>query len=487
MAYKHGVYVREQASSVIAAASVDAGLPVVIGVGLSGNNEPQLVNSYAEAEAAIGGVVGVGADGLFKYSLSEFVKAYFVNHGLSRAVLIDVFDPSKHLADEAGSPISATLENGIATTTAPADTYITAIKIGENAVPAADYIVDRSGSVLRIIRNGSATVLQADSTISIENKAVDLTKVTADDIKAGIAKVQDVYPRFGLVPGQIVCPKYSSYPSIAATMQSNSNNINGSYSCVALIDIPTAAGSITSGQSTEAVTGVTAYTDVYSEKQEAGISAPSQVALWPMAKLGAEIYHMSCVWASVTCLVDAQNNGVPVATPSNKIGLAKLNATVLANGTEVWLDKPKGNELNGKGICTALNLNGWRCWGSRTAAYDAVTDPKDASLPERRMFSWVGNTLVNTFFQNVDSPLNAANIQIVRDSANIWLNGLCGAGYLVGGPLENHVEFNESENPTVNLSAGTAVFHVYIAPPAPMRVIDFVLEYNTNAYASLFE
>lgn len=487
MAYKHGVYVREQASSVISAASVDAGLPVVIGVGLSGNNEPQLVNSYAEAEAAIGGVVGVDANGLFKYSLSEFVKAYFVNHGLSRAVLIDVFDPSKHLAQEAGSPISATLENGIATTTAAADTYITAIKIGEATVPAADYSVDRSGSVLRIIRNGSATVLQADSTISIENKSVDLSKVTADDIKDGIAKVQDVYPRYGLVPGQIVCPKYSSYPSIAATMQSNSNNINGSYSCVALIDIPTAAGSITSGQATEAVTGVTAYTDVYSEKQDAGISASSQVALWPMAKLGAEIYHLSCIWASVTCLVDAQNNGVPVATPSNKIGLAKLNATVLADGTEVWLDKPKGNELNGKGVCTALNLNGWRCWGSRTAAYDAVTDPKDASLPERRMFSWVGNTLVNTFFQNVDSPLNAANIQIVRDSANIWLNGLCGAGYLVGGPLENHVEFNESENPTVNLSAGTAVFHVYIAPPAPMRVIDFVLEYNTNAYATLFE
>lgn len=487
MAYKHGVYVREQASSVVSAASVDAGLPVVIGVGLSGNLEPQLVNSYDEANAAIGGVVGVGSDGLFKYSLSEFVKAYFVNHGLSRAVLIDVFDPSKHLSDTTNTPLNVLLENGVGETTLASDIIIKSAKVGSVSVPASDYTLDRSGANLRIVRNSNATVLQPDSSLELEWAATDLTKLTVDDIKAGIAKVQDVYPRFGLVPGQIVCPKYSAFPSVAAVMQSNSVNINGSYSCVALIDLPTADGSITSGETTEAVTGIKKYTDAYSQKQAAGISAASQVALWPMGKLGAEIYHLSCVWSAVTCLVDAQNNGVPVATPSNKIGLAKLNSTVLSDGTEVWLDKPKGNELNGKGICTALNLNGWRCWGSRTAAYDAVTDPKDASLPERRMFSWVGNTLVNTFFQNVDSPLNAANIQIVRDSANIWLNGLCGGGYLVGGPLENHVEFNETENPSANLSNGTAVFHVYIAPPAPMRVIDFVLEYNVNAYATLFE
>ncbi len=62
-------------------------------------------------------------------------------------------------------------------------------------------------------------------------------------------------------------------------------------------------------------------------------------------------------------------------------------------------------------------------------------------------------------------------IDTVLDSANIWLNGLVGMGYLLGA----RVEMLENENPLTNLMAGIIKLHVYMTPPSPAQEIDFVL------------
>ena len=59
---------------------------------------------------------------------------------------------------------------------------------------------------------------------------------------------------------------------------------------------------------------------------------------------------------------DASNDDVPNMSVDNKA--VAISAACLADGTEVYLDQEQANVLNGAGVGTFLNLNGWRCWGS---------------------------------------------------------------------------------------------------------------------------
>lgn len=476
----HGVYIQERASSLVITAAVDAGLPVVIGTAPGGSNEPAFCASYDDALKAIGGLVGVNAAGRFEWTLCEFVKSFFVNYGLGSAVLINVFDKTKHITGDPQTA-SATLKDGAGVVDVK-DAIIEGLTIDSTPVPAEDYtIAFNSAGKPEITRAAGATVLAADSVVSATYKLADPSAVTAEDVLAGIEKVAEVYPRFLKVPGQILAPGFSSFPSIATAMASKAALINGSYKAVALIDLPTGAASIKSGEATEAVTAVATYQDAPAAKTAGGYAQKNQIVAWPMGKLGTEIYHGSTVLAGSICMTDGANDGIPYASPSNRA--AKINGSCLADGTAVWLDQVSGNVLNGAGIVTFLNKpSGWLVWGSQTGAYPGSTAPEETFIPVRRMFDWVGNTLVNTYFQKIDLPLNKRQIETILDSAGVWLNGLKGGGYLVGG----RVEFNEASNPPAQLAMGKANFEIYLTPPSPNQEILFTLEYDANAYAAVF-
>ena len=85
---------------------------------------------------------------------------------------------------------------------------------------------------------------------------------------------------------------------------------------------------------------------------------------------------------------------------------------------------------------TAINfIGGWKSWGVQTAAYPSVADVKDNQIVQRRMFNWIGNTLITTFWSKVDDPTNKRLINTIVDSANVWLNGLTAKGALLGTVL----------------------------------------------------
>ena len=144
----------------------------------------------------------------------------------------------------------------------------------------------------------------------------------------------------------------------------------------------------------------------------------------------------------------------------------------------------EANYLNGNGIITALNwIGGWKSWGNRTACYPGVTDVKDAFIPIRRMFDWIANTLILTYWQKIDDPLNKRLLETVMASANIWLNSLQSREMILGG----RVVFLKEENSTVDMMDGIVRFHVYLTPPSPAREIDFVMEYDVNYVTAFIE
>jgi len=512
MAYKHGVYVSEAATSVLPPVTVDAGIPMVVGTApvamadASNVNRLTMVSTYAEAVAAFGYVPPAldAASGLKKYdySICEAVYSCFALYGVSPLIVVNVLDPARHRKSCSATEVEIDI-NGTGTVDAAGiipDTFVlSSVETPEEeeggesqegeelAEPiittytrGTDYEIafDDEGKIVvsGIFGIDGECRIPTATKLTVEAMVTDPSAVTADDIIGGVSAdgtkrgwelIDDVFPKLGILPGTLIAPGYSENPSVAAVMAAKCVGINGLFKAVSAIDIPADA--------------VKQYSAAYEWKNTRGVSSTHQIACWPLLSLDGTAFHMSTALAGLMALTDSENGDVPYVSPSNKS--FHCTATVLADGSEVWLNNETASYLNGQGIVTAqCFIGGWKAWGSRTACYPGNTDVKDAFIPVRRMFNWLGNTLIQTFWQRVDYPLNKRQVQTITDSANIWLNGLAARQYILGG----RVEFNEEENPVTALLDGIATFHVYVTPPSPNREIDFVLEYDANYLNSLF-
>lgn len=482
MAYRHGVYVSEVPTSILPPTNVSAGLPVVFGTApvnmtedpTANVNRPVLCYTYAEAVAAL----GFSSD-FESYTLCEFMRSHFALFAMAPVVFVNVLDPTTAKADVTDDDValaagSVELPSGIMPTTlvVKSDDSTTTYDLD------TDYTVafDMDGGLV-VSRVPSGTIPSDTSALKVSYTHLDPSAVVSADViggidpntgaRTGLELVDEIFPRFRLIPGMILAPKFSTDPAVAAVMSAKAGGINQHFEAIALVDVPTDT--------------VTNYTDVAAYKNDNNLVAANTIVCWPKVKLGNEQYHLSTQIAGVICKTDGDNEDVPYVSPSNKN--IQAVATVLQSGSEVWLGPDQAAYLNGEGVVTALNfIGGWKAWGNRTAAYPAVTDPKDAFIPIRRMFNWVANTLTTTYWQRLDFPLNRRQIDTILDSANIWLNGLAARQFILGG----RVEFLEDENPTTDLMDGIARFHVYITPPSPNREIDFILEYDPAYLDGLF-
>lgn len=492
MAYNHGVKISEVPTSILPPVQVSAGIPLIVGTAPVGMTDPSNVNkpilcySYDEAVAAFGYVPPKldAASGLkkYEYSISEFIQSQFALFGVAPVIIVNVLDPSIH--KKAANTMSVTLD----TKTGSAVVEETGILLnsvsltgsGASYLQDKDYVLtfnDDGYLVITSLKNDEDEFLcETGETLTLSANKTDPTLVTPEDVVGGVSSdggmkglelINECFPRFRLVPGIVLAPGFSGDATVAAVMAAKCASINEHFSAIALIDVPTSA--------------VPRYSDVALWKNTGNVVDPLQVACWPMVALGDVVYHMSTQLAGLMGQVDGDNDDVPYVSPSNKN--FQMTSAVLADGTEVWISPDKGAYLNSQGVVTAINfIGGWKCWGNRTACYPGVTDVKDSQIAIRRMFGWIGNTLVQTFWQSVDNPLNKRQIDTVVTSANQWLNGLAARQYILGG----RVEFLGTENPTLDLMEGISRFHVFVTPPSPNREIDFILEYDPAYIQTLF-
>lgn len=490
MSYRHGAFASEVPTSVLPPVETAAGLPVVIGtapVNMTDEkcvNRPILAHTYDEAVKALGYVPPVaGANGLKKheFTLCEAVKSHFALFSTSPIVLVNVLDPATHRKGADTDAVTLDAETGsftvketglIPSTVTLTPSESSAYKHGTDYVLSFD---DNGYLVISSLGTKGHWNCQTGASLTLAAQKVDVAAVTDEDVMGGVSKgkmtglelVNEVFPRFGLVPGLIVAPGYSSKAGVAAVMTAKAATVNGLFKAVALIDVP--------------VDTVTDYTAVSEWKNTNNITDPFQVVCWPKVKLDDVEYFMSTQMMGVIGRVDAQNDDIPYVSPSNNS--LKASGAIVSDGSEVFLDNQSGAYLNGQGIVTALSfIGGWKAWGNRTACYPAVTDPKDAFICIRRMFNWIANTFILTFWQKVDGPLNRRLIDTILDSANIWMNGLASRGCILGG----RITFNPDENPETALMDGKVRFHVYVTPPSPARELDFEIEYDVKYLQNLF-
>lgn len=483
MAYQHGVYTREQATSMSAATNSTAGLQVVFGTApiyqladLTGVTAPRLCSSYAEAATALGYDTNFEA-----FTLNQSIKASFELFGVAPIVLVNVLDPNKaqHVTN-VSKPTEQTVTGGSFVISAEqepvpyvlrATLTVSAQTSGDPLVAGTDYTVEYDEDGLATVTLTSATA-KALAKVYVTYKAIKLTAgktaVTAAEITTAISdKLREVYPRFGMTPGLLLAPGYSKDPNVAAVMQGACENINGVYSCECILDVDCGAS------------GARTYDAVKQVKENKGLTSPHAYAYWPMAQVGNYRLSLSAIMGALTAATDAANGDVPSLSPSNK-SLPGVTGLCLEDGTEVILDQAQANVVNSTGIGTVLNLNGFKAWGNNTCAYPSTTDPKDRWIAVRRFFTWRSNSLIQTYFERVDSPANYRMIEAIVDAENVNGNAYVAAGACAA----YQCEFRSDENPTTQILDGTIKFHLTLAPYNPAECIEFTLEFDPTAIAS---
>lgn len=477
--YYHGVRTRQVQTSISTPVTAASGVTFVVGtspVQMNGGtkpegsnqlvfknvNEPIMGMNNAEAVTALG-----YSDDWKKYSLCEVMYNHYRLYATAPVFFVNVLDPAKHKLSMAAEPYALVDGRVKLTLDAIAESVVVT---GYAAGVDYDLFYDGENLIIEVLPDG--TIPDAATELTIAFDKVDPTQVTKADIiggfnvvtkkTTGFELIESVFPKYSIVPDIIICPGWSHDPEVAAIMARYAQSINGVFEAKCLIDVDT--------------TVVKHYADVTAWKKAQNINSKTQALCFPMCKLGDRIFHTSTQMAGLMAQVDAANGDCPAESPSNKN--MKINGAVLADGTEVLLDLQQANYLNSNGVTTILNfIGGFVLWGNETACYPANTDVKDYFLCVSRMFGWVGNSLILTYWSKVDNKLTRRRfIDSIVDSVNIWLNGLTSEEKILGG----RVEFLADENPVTALMGGKAVFHIYLTPPSPGKEIEFVLEYDIS-------
>lgn len=482
--YKHGVYASELPTSIVPPVVSTAGLTVIIGtapIHLLDNppeavNKATLAHSYSEATQKM----GYSSD-FEKYTICEAISSHFELFAVSPLVMINVLDPEKHSVE--GSETVVIRNGGGVLST---DGVLKATVVVKSATGETTHAADKYE--LEFDDDGKLHIYtELTESLKVEFKRLDASLVTASDVIGGVSLdgslkgielVNTVIPRFRLVPGILIAPRYSTNPLVATVLKAKASNINGVFSALALADVPTSE--------------VRDYSQVQAYKNTNYLYDKNLVLCWPKVALKGKQYHMSTQMASLANVVDAENEGYPYEEPSNKN--LQIDAAVLEDGTEILLGLEQANYLNGQGIVTALNwTGGWVLWGHRTSYYPGITDeitsryiphtdPKDTFISVRRTFIYEENQFVLSYWEQVDKPGNPKLIENVVDSKNIDLNGKTARGFLLGG----RIEFIKEENSLSNLMDGTFTFHLYLTPPTPGREIRGLFELDPSYFATLF-
>ena len=473
-----GVHVHRQATSVSTPNEAAVGIPFVVGTAPvqsaakpAKSNMPVLATSWDEAVEKL----GFSYD-WERYTLCEFMYSHFQLFGAQPVIFCNILDTEKMKKDVKAADYDVA-DHKI---TLPVGAVAASVKVktvqgdggqeeAKELVPDEDYSVfydrDDTGTyvcIVELLESGSA---YAEKTVNVAYAEADTETVTLTDVVDGVAQVDACLTAVGVVPDLICAPGWSKDPVVAAVMATKAGAINGLFTGKAVIDADSSKD------------GVTEYSQLSDYKNQNNLVDGNQIICWPMVQLGDYRFHLSTQLCGLMATVDAENRGVPYESPSNKN--LKMDSCVLADGTEVNLTWEQVNLIAGSwGVVTAVNFldSGWVAKGNYTACYPGNTDVKDQFIPVSRMFDYIGNTLVRTFWSKLDKPMTTALRDSILQTCNIWLGGLSGSGYLYGARAELLAE----ENPLTSLLDGVITLHVYNAPPVPAQEIDFILEYDVS-------
>lgn len=447
MSYRHGIFIEETTTALTPMTRIDAPT-VAIGTARQGQTfTPVLCYTYQDF------VDNFGVSGSAICTLEEVAYCFFRLVNVAPVIFINVADSTSSVTKNFSDVVKGSelvIDNPLFQTQSVVLTSGT-----KTLTLDADYQLE--GSTISILDAANISDGAVTLTYSI------IAAATNEKIIQGIDVLEQVYPRLSMIPGTVIAPGFSIQPTIAQVLNAAVKNINGCFKSIALCDLNAESlQTLYQVKSTYPIENFLAY-------------------CWPKVSLDDRTFWLSTALAALMNAVDAQNDQIPYESPSNK--RLPVNSSKTPNGSDLFLSHAEANTVNGWGIITAFNFAGyWRAWGSRMSVYPSNDDPKDSWLPVRRMFNWLGNTLVVNYFSRVDLPISRRLVDSIVDEANTFMAGLTARGVILGG----QVYFLEEDNPKDALIDGRISFKVYFTPPPPAKAISFNLEYQVDYFNNLF-
>lgn len=269
------------------------------------------------------------------------------------------------------------------------------------------------------------------------------------------------YQRFGIVPSLLLAPGWSHEPAVNLALNAKAKLISSLFTAKVVSDLDTSQGKADCPE------------NVRDYKNNSAYSGRDTIVAWPMVGVRDYRYYFSAQLAALLQRMAADNGGIPSQSPDNKD--LKITGLYTADGEEVTMDMDEANDyLNACGVVTAINMDGWKAWGSNTAAYPSSEDPIDRWINIVTIFDFLENNFKKIFFKNVGDLTDYRMIEEVVSGYNLQLNGLQGSGDIAGG----EIVFSHDENPITEILNGHIRFHTKIGGYAPAEDIENTFEFD---------
>jgi phage tail sheath protein FI len=421
------------------------------------------------------------------YGLCAAAKAFFDVYGVAEAAFATVLDAEKSahtiptetlaaLRSVNGRARQFLLDSGY-----PVRNEITVrltdgqgTAVGNALAAGIDYVLeaDSSGFLLITPVIGGAILAGADAetVVSVAFEAANPGGITAADVTGAFDAAETIYPKLRKTPAILAAPGFSHIPVVGAALSAKCDGINGCFNCVCCVDIDSGAD------------GALDADDAGAQKDRQGVNDEQQIyPAWGMLALPGTppIFGSICV-AGLCNVVDAENGAAPVRSISNTD--SGFSQTVTMAGGEIDLTLREADALNAQGIWSAIYFSGLhRSWGNYSAIFPASTDPAKMWANIVRFKRWYGNSLLLTHFQSLDGPISRRQIDGILDVENDRLRMYAQQGWCAAG---SNIQFLDEDNPDTELLNGHVRFRVFYAPFAPMQRIDFLPEFDVDAFAA---
>lgn len=448
MAYLHGVYVSEAATSIVPGVNAASCLPYIIGT------VPQ--NRYDVDTSAY--VLNTPTVALLASGAKIEYKSGHTYVGLVGGVAsadVTITNSGGYVAIELSAAHDAvTVQETLDVTVAKPvlcknyKDFLTAFDVVDASVEGEDPSTLMATARQWYKRTGGGDAFWVPVTLTGSD-------ITSADMTNALSALDTVYEEFGVYPSVILCPRYGS--SHAAEINAKCVNYGSGFGAIAVLDIAYNWGS--GSPSLPLRSTYLSY------------AAPRCVA-------GAEIVPPSAVVLGTMAATDAANGGFPYVSPSNK--LAYIDGLVDNGGSPLFFDREAANDnFNAHGVVTFRhNAKGWVVWGNNTSAYPGNTDPKDRFIPIRRVFQYVKNDFLVFGEPRIDNPINKRQLEGVLNSYNMRLQGFTGAGMVNSASVALDADLNTP----ASLLDGRVFIRTLISPPPPMEQLSNVFEYDVAGF-----
>lgn len=479
--YKHGIHTSRRAAEPESPSKSPENAVVVIGTAPINTaespavNEPVLALKKTDATAAMGDTEEFG-----RYTIPHSVYAQFHKFGAAPVVYINVLDPdnlnhqegvaSKELLVENGQAVIE--ETGILLDKLQVSDHDTVLAVGEDYVAS----FDASGYVvIAAVETGRMKNLKQVAVAYSRLKPEGVTEtdiiggVAEDGTRTGLELLDEIYPRFGVIPAILIAPGYSRNPSVAAALEAKAQLVYGLTNAIAIVDLDSGAS------------GAVKKEDVEKQKAKTVVSSRWNLAVWPMVQVDGYRIWQSAQAAALMQKTALKNGGIPSESPDN---LAyQIDGLCLEDGTPVRMTMDDVNDyLNRYGICSALKLPEWKFWGSSTAAYPASEKAIDRWIKSVTMLNFMENKFKIDYAPSIGRNAQPKKINDVLDRFNLYMNSLS-PDHLAGG----EIVFDSDENDSASMQQGHYKFHTRYADWGQMEYIENEFEYDANIQMEALE